>query len=113
MKNKNAFTLIEVLIIIAIIALLTALLLPALQTAKKKAEQQRQEQTNPSQTFNVGDTIYIEEMGITGKVASIYNGFSYPIIVNILVKGSNGVPVVVENISTTLLKKIQPVENWK
>jgi len=113
MKNKNAFTLIEFLIIIAIVGFLVGILLPAFQTARKKAEQQRQEQTNPSPTFQVGDTIYIEEMGVTGKVASIYNSFQYPIAVNILVKGSNGVPVVVENINTALLKKVQPVENWK
>ena len=113
MKNKNAFTLIELLVVIAIIALLAALLLPALQAAKKKVQQkQQQEQVlHPRPEVFVGDLVYIEGLDITGKVNQVYS-YGVP-SVDIMVKGTNGMPTIIEKVNTALIKKVPSADDWK
>ena len=78
MKRKNALTLIELLVVIAIISILAAMLIPAVVTSKRKVqEKQRTEQqgssTRHQDAFNIGDTVYIDGMDITGKVNQVYS----------------------------------------
>ena len=115
MKRKSAFTLIELLVVIAIIALLAAMLIPALSRAKERAKQinrQKQVQTQYGTTnLQVGDMVYIEGLDVTGKVNQVTerNGLT---TVDIFVKGTNGLPALMDRVNATLLKKIPVAERW-
>lgn len=109
MKNRNAFTLIELLICIAIVAILVAMFIPVIVTAGKRVNEKKlQEQIQASPlTIREGDTVYIDGMDITGRVNRVYRDNT----VLLLIKGTDGIPVMMkETINTALLRKIVPLE---
>jgi prepilin-type N-terminal cleavage/methylation domain-containing protein len=107
MKNRKAFTLVELLIVISIIALLCAMLIPTIDAARKRADLK----AVPIQ-FNVGDTLYIPDMGITGRVNQVWRVFGYEPSVDMWVKGTNGLLTLMEKVNMKLLKKVpEPLEN--
>lgn len=80
-RNRNSFTLIEILIVITIIAILAAMLLPALNTAREKAR--RAVCINNLRQIGLAVAIYREDFG--GRIPiSVYeaqnpgNQSSYP-----------------------------------
>ena len=69
MKTNKAFTLIEVLVIVAILAILAGLILPALHIAKQNANlKQSQLIHSNTKPFKVGDIVTIKYLNITGIV---------------------------------------------
>lgn len=53
MRKRNAFTLIELIVVLAIIGILTALIAPAVREASQRARQRKQEMQAPAYTPNV------------------------------------------------------------
>lgn len=105
MKSKNAFTLIELMVVLAIIAILASMLFPALHKAKLNKQQMdnkaRIEKTTPK--FNEGDLVAIEGMDATGKVNAVSINGKF----DVLIRDGNGKIQNVEGISGNLLRKIR------
>jgi len=114
---KKAFTLIELIIVIAIISILASAILPILIKVKNKShDRQHIEQTttvNPRSIYHVGDTVSIDSLSITGTINNVYNRGRSSDIADIIVKGTNGMPTILERINTDLLKKVVLPEDWK
>ena len=100
-KNKRAFTLVELLAGVAIAAVFIALLIPALATLSRR----KNISSNPAASLNVGDTVYIDGLNVTGKVNRISFGYA-----TLLMVGTNGVPVVLDNIDANVLTKVVNAE---
>lgn len=116
MKTKSAFTVIELLVVMAIIATLAGMIYPALKIARVKANRIQSERSNKTinitSSFNVGDTVYIDGMDVTGKVNMIWN-FDNSTTVDILIKDTNGFPKTIEKINSSILKKVPSADDWK
>lgn len=118
MKKCNAFTLIELMIVIVLVALFAALLVPFLKKAKERVEQKQQQQQiervhrgQPAEGFKLGDLVFIDGMDVTGRVNNILAPpFGGNTTVDLLVKGTNGVPYTLERINTALLKPVIDLE---
>lgn len=114
--KKHGMTLIEILVGIAILGILAATLASVISEAKRKREEaiyQKEIQKTTSQ-INIGNFVYVNGMSITGRVNSISrpSPFVDP-IADILVQGTNGIPVILEKINIRLLNVIPVVENWR
>ena len=73
--KPNAFTLVEMLVVIAIIAILASLLLPALAAAKKKAS--RQSVSSNQKQMGMSMMMYIDDnRGAFAGIASVHLGFN-------------------------------------
>lgn len=102
-QRPKAFTLIELMIVVAIIGILAAFLIPALKAANKQAERQRYQQ--PQIVFHVGDTVSINGINSTGVVNYVedYGGRR----IDIIVKNDSGGVTELKDVNTAIVKKIQ------
>ena len=105
MKRKNAFTFIELIIILAIFAIFAGMLLSALEkTKQKKLQQEQRERIEHSLLkFNEGDLVSIEGMDATGKVNGVTIGGKY----EVLVRSTDGKIQNVSGISASNLRKVK------
>ena len=108
--KKNAFSLVELLMLVTIIVLLFSFLLPSFFRTKVKFDEMNAEKLTRTTIelkpveLKVGDVVYVESLYITGKV----NMINYVIIgssANILTIGTQG-PILLNNIDLRLLKKL-------
>jgi len=119
MKNKNTVTLIEVLVLISIITILGALLIPTIDRAVKKSKviqenRHQQEEVQKPGRFQIGDIVYVDGMDVTGKINQIWGTIATGnTTIDLIVKGTNGVPHIIEKVSIVLLKKVQIAESWR
>jgi hypothetical protein len=83
--------------------------LPALQYVRKKGKSQPLPHAvlHTTSEIKIGDIVTIDGLTITGKVNRLgYRDFGKPNRFDILVQGTNGIPVILENIHITLIQKI-------
>lgn len=113
-NKKSAVTLIELLVVIAIIAIFSGMVFSSLKLkpAREKQNQTQLEHKVYKSSFNVGDTVYIDGMDITGKVNMIW-GDDGSSNIDILVKDTNGLPKMIEKINSAILKKVPSTDDWK
>lgn len=119
MKNKNAFTLIELMTVICIIAIIAALLMPILSGVKThhsnntstyishtedNSPYSDNNVVNKSNQIKVGDLVYIDGLSITGKVNAIDAVSPFA---DLLTKDTNGTISVLHHINTATLTKIE------
>lgn len=120
MKTKNAYTLTELIFVIVIVSILMSILLTGIRRTsdrvKKKQDTAKQlgKRGFPAEGVRIGDAVYIDGLDVTGRVNRIWNQ-SIGIIetVDILVKGSNGVPYTLEKVNAFLLKKVDDSSEWR
>lgn len=106
MKFKNAFTIIELLVVISIISILASIIIPVFSYGKMK----KQRMNNKAQIeqvvskFTEGDLVAIEGMDATGKV-NVINHINGRF--DILIRDENGKIQNIEGINGKLLRKVQ------
>ena len=93
---------VEIMVVIAIIGLLSAIAIPNFQAARRQSIINASQRA--TQTFEVGDSVYIDTLNIKGRINEVHN-FSNPEY-DILIVDSNGEPTLIKNIRGKLLKKI-------
>ena len=108
MKKVKAFTLVEVMVVVAIIAILVAMIIPVI------AAKHRHDQNRALIQFQVGDNVYIDALSVTGVVNNINVFYDVP-RATLLVKSTNGTPATIEGVDVRLLKKVPPTaeDQWK
>ncbi len=81
MKTRKAFTLIELLIVIAIIGILAGLFLSAIQEAKKNANKRHQQQSQQRDEYGwakVGQKVVIDGIKLEGVIKNTEAGSERP-----------------------------------
>ena len=110
MKKVKAFTLIEVMIIVAIIGILAAMVIPAFIHAKAQTNREQ----NAITAYHIGDSVYIESLGVTGIVNRSVVGINWN-YVDLIVKSTNGAVAMLNDVDARLVKRVppSPESEWK
>lgn len=110
MKKVKAFTNVELLIVVASILILGSIILAVVE-APPSRDAISHNGTNSTISIQVGDTVYIDTLSITGvvnEINEIHDRYPLPQKATLLIKGTNGIPNELQNVDVRLLKKVQP-----
>jgi len=130
--KKNAFTLIELMIVIAIIGIIAAIVLPAMASAQRRANALKAAQiaqtNNPTMVgstnivdepltnntdIHIGDLVMIKSINVVGVVNRDAMGYFDIITTNIVIDGPHEVVTQIEGISPEILVKLKATNSIK
>ena len=111
MKYIKAFTLIDVLAVVATLSIIAAMLISALNLATKTHNVKPQ---SNHVTYAVGDVVTIPTIGVTGVINIARKYYDYQ-RVDLITKSTNGMSSILEKVDSRLIQKVQPTPEfeWK